>query len=414
MSERRSERMTPGGRIGPAVVKEFRQFFREPMILVLVLWLYTVEIVLCAVSLSFDLDQESMAVLDRDHSSASVRLADTFDRAEAFRVTNVPASQEEAAALLDAGEALIVLVIPQGYAEDLAGRGKPRVQLLVDGTNAMMAQTALGLAELLLIGERGRTSIAFSIGTTAAVDRDPTSGARAPDVESTAPPAPTANTTRVAGARIENRVRIWYNPGLRSVYFVVLSMIALAAFMVGVIHPAATIVKEKESGTIEQVLVSPLRTGELLIAKTLPTLVVGLVALGPSLLVARAFGVPFRGDLPTFLLLSAVFLMSAIGTGVLIATWTRTLQQALLVAFFILFPILFLSGTMTPIESMPAPLQALSRLSPLRYYMEAILAIFLKGVGLDMLWRHLLWMFGLGTTLLALSVVIFRQRLAAP
>lgn len=379
MSERQTGPGLVGRRIGPAVVKEFRQFFREPVILILVLWLYTVEIVLCAVSLSFELNGESMAVLDLDHSAASVRLADTFDRTEAFRVSHMPQSQAAAAALLDAGDTRLVLVIPQGFAQEVAGRNPPSVQLLVDGTNAMMAQSALGVARRLLAMEL----------------------------------VPMSRPGLAAAPAVQNQIRVWYNPGLRSVYFVVLSMIALAAFMVGVIHPAATIVKEKESGTIEQVLVSPLRTGELLLAKTLPTLVVGLVALGPSLLIARAFGVPLRGSPATFFLLSAVFLVSAIATGVLIATWTRTLQQALLVAFFILFPVLFLSGTMTPIESMPALLQALSRLSPLRYYMDAILGIFLKGVGLRVLWPHLLWMSGLGATLLTISVAVFRRRLTA-
>ncbi len=207
-------------------------------------------------------------------------------------------------------------------------------------------------------------------------------------------------------------MRVWYNPDLRFVYFMVISMIAAGAIMVAVIHPAATIVKEKESGTIEQLLVSPLRPGELIVAKTSPTFAIGLLALGPGMLIARAFGVPFRGDPLTFGILSAAFLLSAIGTGVLIASAVRTLQQTLLVSFFVLFPVLFLSGTITPIESMPLALQWLSRLSPLRYYMDSLLAVFLKGVGLEVLWPQLFWMLGLGAVLFAGSLVFFRRRLA--
>jgi drug efflux transport system permease protein len=186
-------------------------------------------------------------------------------------------------------------------------------------------------------------------------------------------------------------------------------MLAIAAYMVGVIHPAASIVKEKETGTIEQLVVTPLHKGEIVLAKTLPTLVVGLLGFGPGLLVARAFGVPFRGDPFTFVIVSAVFLASAAATGVLIASLTRTLQQALLVSFFVLFPVLFLSGTMTPIETMPRLVELATRLSPLRYYMDALLAIFMKGVGLSGLWRHLAWMAGLGTGLMAAGIVLFRR-----
>jgi ABC-2 type transport system permease protein len=182
--------------------------------------------------------------------------------------------------------------------------------------------------------------------------------------------------------------------------------------MVGVLLPAASIVREKERGTVEQLLVSPLRPGELIIAKTVPTLLIGLVSLGPSMLIARAFGVPLRGDPLTLAILSAALLTSAVATGVLIASAVRTLQQALLAAFFVLFPVLFLSGTMTPIESMPAALQQFSRASPLRYYMDALLGVFLKGVGLETLWPQLLWMLGIGSVLFFGSALLFRRRLA--
>jgi ABC-2 type transport system permease protein len=139
--------------------------------------------------------------------------------------------------------------------------------------------------------------------------------------------------------------------------------------------------------------------------------VVGLAALGPGLLIARAFGVPFRGDPGTLALLSFVFLLGAVATGVLIASAVRTLQQALFVAFFVLFPILFLSGTITPIESMPPALQIFSLFSPLRHYMDALLGVFLKGVGLRVLWPQLVWMLGLGTAVFVLSMIVFRRRL---
>jgi len=156
-------------------------------------------------------------------------------------------------------------------------------------------------------------------------------------------------------------------------------MVTLAALMVGVIYPAASIVREKESGTIEQSPVTPTRTGELFVAKTLPTLAMGLLSVFPSLLIVWWFGVPLRGSLMLFIGLTAAFLVSAIALGVLIAAVTRTQQQALLLSFFGLFPMMFLSGTVAPVESMPEALQTLSLLSPLRHYLDIALGLFLKG-----------------------------------
>lgn len=152
------------------------------------------------------------------------------------------------------------------------------------------------------------------------------------------------------GLAVENHPRVWYNSQLTYSHFMVLSMIALAGMMVGVITAAAGIVREKESGTIEQLLVTPARPAELVAAKMAPPLIVGLVALFPSLVIAALVGAPLRGSLLLFVLFSAVFLLSSMGIGILVATITDTLQQALLVSFLVLFPVLFLSGTLVPLE----------------------------------------------------------------
>ncbi len=205
--------------------------------------------------------------------------------------------------------------------------------------------------------------------------------------------------------------RVWYNPDQTTTAFMALSMIALAGMMVGVIHPAASIVREKEQGTIEQLLVTPIRTGELFFAKTVPTLLMGLLSLFPSLLIVAWFNVPLRGSFVLFLGLTAIFLLSAIGLGVLVAAVSRTLQQALLLAFFGLFPVMFLSGNLTPVDSMPDALQALSLASPLRYYMDIILGVFLKGAGWSDLWLESLALLAIGAALFGLSLGAFRRRI---
>lgn len=367
-----------GGRLGAAVVKELRQFVRDPVLMGLVLWLYTVEIAICAFALTFDLKDEAVAVLDQDRTAASLALADRFDRSASFEVVQRPGSMAAAGSLLDGSDARLVIVIPAGYQQRLGRRDAAPVQLLIDGTNSMTGRTILGQARALL----ARENEARSTHTAVAVSGLP---------------------------RLENRIRVWYNPELRFVYFVVLSMLATGAYMVGVIHPAASIVKEKETGTIEQLTVTPLRSWEIILAKTLPTFLVSMLSFGPGLLVVRAFGLPLSGDPAAFLAATTVFLLGAIATGVLIGGVTSTLQQALLVTFFVLFPVLFLSGTMTPIESMPRPVELASRLSPLRYYLEALLGIFLKGLGTRELLRPLGWMLGLGAVLTAAAGLTMRR-----
>lgn len=368
-------------RILAGVKKEFRQFVRDRFLVILVLWLYTLEVVICATALSFDLKDEAVAVADLDRTLASRSLADALDRSSSFAIRYHPASEREAAALLARGKVRLVALFPPGYERELARSGAADVQLVADGTNSMMAQTALGLARRIVATESLR--LATQEGMMGA-----------------------------SGPWIENRVRVWYNPDLRFAFSVVIAMIASAAFMVGLILPAAGIVREKERGTLEQLLVSPLRPAELVASKTIPTVIVGVLALGPSMLISQAFGVPFRGSVAAFTLFALAFLLTAIATGVLVASLVRTLQQALFVAFFVLFPVLFLSGTITPIESMPRGLQAAAFFSPLRHYVTALYGIFLKGVGLRELWPDLLWILGLGAALFSLAGVAFRRRLA--
>jgi ABC-2 type transport system permease protein len=191
-----------------------------------------------------------------------------------------------------------------------------------------------------------------------------------------------------------------------------LSMFGTAAMLVGAIIPAASIVRERERGTIEQLLVTPIRVGEMFLAKTMPALLINLLAIAPALIVMRVFDVPVRGSLATLVALAAVFQLSAIAFGVFIASITRTLQQALLLAFFGLFPIMFLSGTLTPIESMPPFLQNASLVSPLRYFMEILLGVFLKGAGWAELWPEALALALIGGVLFAMSLVAFRRRVS--
>jgi len=364
-----------GVRLAGLMVKELLQFLRDRVMLVLILWLYTGEVIMCTRSLSLEAQNLPLAVVDLDASPASRALTRAFVASDAFELAARAGSEAQAEALLQAGGARVAVVIPETFARDLA-RGVPAaVQLLLDGADSNVAAQARGYALAI--------------------------------VQGFAPPRAVP-----AHAPIHAVTRVWYNPDQSSERFTVLSMIALAGLIVGVIHPAASIVRERETGTLEQLRVTPIGTAELFVAKTLPTLLMGLLSVLPSLVIARVFDVPLAGSLGLFMALTGVFLVSAIGLGVLVAAVARTLQQALLLAFFGLFPLLFLSGTIAPVENMPEVLQRASVISPLRHYMDVILGIFLKGAGLAELWPQALALLAIGAALYATAWAVFRREFA--
>lgn len=363
-----------GTRLRGLLAKEFVQLLRDRIILVLILWLYTMEVVICAYALTMDVENMPLAVVDEDRTPASRSLVKRFTTTDTFAYVGQPAGEKAIERWLQQGQARVVIVVPQGFQRDLDRSRQPAVQLLLDGTHANLAAQARGDALEI-------------------INRFAMEGS---DDDS-------------ASAGVESILRVRYNPDQTFTSFMVLSMIALAALMVGVIYPAASIVREKEAGTIEQLRVTPIRITELFIAKVAPTLVIGLLSVFPSLLIVWWFGIPMQGSLILLLALTGFFLLSAIGLGVLIATVSRTQQQALLLAFFGLFPMMMLSGTLAPVESMPEVLQAASLMSPLRHYMDVILGVFLKGAGLELLWPHALALLVSGMALLGLAAVLFRR-----
>jgi len=354
--------------------KDMIQFLRDRVMLILVLWLYTGEVVVCALALSFEIANLPLAVVDLDHTPASRALVDNFLTTEAFSLAGRP-TLPQATEWLQDGRARVAVVIPEGFQRRLARGETGTVQILLDGTNSNVAAQARSYA--LQIISRFR-------------------------------PPRQAGATAASGGALPV-VRVWYNPNQTYTSFIVLSMIAIAALMVGVFHPAAAIVREKEAGTIEQLQVTPIGPVALFVAKVIPTLLIGLLSIFPSLLIAWWFGVPLRGSLALFLGFTALFLVSAIALGALVAAISKTLQQALLLSFFGLFPLMFLSGTIVPVESMPGALQTASLASPVRHYLDVMLGLFLKGSGLAVLWPHALALVAIGAPLFAMAALIFRR-----
>jgi len=369
-------------RLIAAIKKEFLQFKRDRMLIILILWTYTIEVVMCTMALSFEVKNLHMAVYDMDRSQWSQRLVEKFTATEYFTKAIYISSLKEMDSLLDSGKVDMGLFIPLDFSTAVQKGETGDVQIILSGTNSNTANTVRGYATAIIEG--------FSREATKEFLMKKGMAGEFPEVEP--------------------RIRVWYNPELKFRYFMIISMIVLAGIMVGMIHPAATMVREKETGTIEQIMLTPLRSHEIIIAKLLPTITIAELSLIPSLLIATVgFGLPIKGSIPLFFFASTIFLFTSMGMGVFVSTLSRNLQQALLISFFILFPVLFLSGTMVPIESMPSAMQYLSLLSPVRYYMEIVLGIFLKGVGLKVLWPKLLIIFTFGAVIFPLSLLRLKR-----
>jgi ABC-2 type transport system permease protein len=213
--------------------------------------------------------------------------------------------------------------------------------------------------------------------------------------------------------QVDNLVRIWYIPDLKYVYFVMLTMLAISVVVLGILLPAASIVREKEAGTFEQLMVTPVSAAELITAKLLPMIAIKLVGLTVGIALSIwVFDVPLRGSVLLFYGISLVMFLSSMGIGVMLGVFAQNMQQTLLLGFFIFFPMAFLSGTVVPINNMPQVLQWLTYISPLRYYVDVTLGIFLKGVGLEVLWPQTVALAALGMVFLGTSVFQLRRSLA--
>lgn len=367
--------MTALRRINGLLGKEFAQMLRDPIVLFLIFWLTTIEVAMCTMALGFDVKDLKLGVIDNDQSAASRALIEEFTSSDTFHLRGQFSSVDEANGRLQAGALDVLVEVPARFGSQVtSGRGAS-LGVVVDGSNANVA-----------------------------------SRARAYIVEMTARFTQQQLATSSAPGGVQPAVRVWYNPDLTNTRFTALGMLAQAGFMLAVILPAAGIVREKQNGTLEQIRVTPIRAHELFIGKIVPPIVICLGSLFPSLLVIRLMDVPMNGSLMTLLALDLVFLLSAVSIGVFVAAITSTLQQAMLTAFFGLFPLLFLSGSVAPIESMPSWLQAGTEVSPLRHFLEIVSGLFLKGAGMNELWPHALALAAIGLLLFIVSWVMFRRQ----
>jgi len=378
------------------VKKEYLQILRDKTFLPMLFLAPIIQLTLFGYVAGTNVDDISTAVLDQDKTQASRQFVQSFKNSGYFRLKYYLQSNSEIDKLLNSNKVKIAIVVPSGFSRKLKRNETASVQFIVDGTNSTTANIILGYvnnivqrnsAEDLYLQLRSRQY------TLPAVNNG------FPQIQSL-----------LTG--LDLRLRVWYNQELDNVNFIVPGIICTILAIVTTMLTSVAIVREREKGTIEQLIVSPIAPHELILGKVLPFMGIGFIDVIIVLLVGILwFKVPMHGSIPLLLLLSIFFLCNTLAVGILISTVSRTQQQAMMTTFFILLPWMLLSGFIFPIENMPKLIQYLTYLIPLRYFLVIIRGIALKGVGLSVLWQQALAMILLGGIILAFSIFRFNKRL---
>jgi ABC-2 type transport system permease protein len=373
-------------RLGFLIRKEFQEIRRNPRMLRVLLIAPVFQLGILGYAATTDVKNVPALFVDADRSVASRELIGRFEGSPYFSNVGVTSRHEDVEDALQHRTAWMAISIPQGYGRDLANGTPVKVQVITDGTDSNSAAVGLAYATSLIAEKAVEVAISRLAG-----------GARGKPVGS-----------------IEPRMRVWFNPQLLSQHFMVPGVLALLLMITTAVLGAVAIVREKELGTLEQLNVTPLRRWELTVGKLLPFGLIGVIQV--FLVVGVAvfwFQIPFRGSFLLLFVCSLVYLLCTLSLGLFVSTISNTQQQAMMTAvFFFMIPMIYLSGFIFPIENMPRPIQTLTYLIPLRYYLVIVRDVFLKGVGLEAFWPDALRMLVWGVTVLTLATMRSRKTLA--
>lgn len=379
-------------RIREMIVKELKQTLREPKMRATLIGPPLLQLLIFGFAVNLDVDHAKLAWMDQDRTVESRELLEQFTGSGRFTILRYLESEQDTQLVLDRSEVEGVVRILPGFAADLARGREAAVQVLVDGTNSNTAS--------IVATQCTQVIRQFSTKKLEKLQRQKLVG-RAVDRPLFAP-LPTLT--------IEPRV--WFNPELRSRNYFVPGVLVNIIMLVTLSLTSMAIVREKEIGTMEQLMVTPIRPIELIIGKTLPFAAIGMVQLLFITMVAMlVFRVPLNGSPALLIFSSAFFIECTLGLGLFISTVSNTQQQAMMTTLFVFQPMFMLSGFSFPIRNMPEIVQWITYLNPMRYYMEVVRGIFLKGIGIEILWPQILALAVLGTTILAISAMRFRKRL---
>ena len=366
-------------------VKELIQVLRDKRMRIVLIFPPIFQLIVFGYAANLDVKNIRTAVRDLDQTVESREVMDRFRSSKYFKVVATPQTPEEIEKLIREGDVILSIEIPSGFSRKLKKGDTGTLQILVDGTESNTAMIALGYMGQIL-SDYSSAVVLKRLNQAGIVDFEE--------------------------AGVDLQSRIWFNANLESRFFYVPGVIASIAFLIPIILTAQAIVREREIGTLEQIMVTPIRSWELMLGKTLPFALIGLFdVILIALIGVFWFEIPFRGNPLILLLGNILFLLSSVGIGLFISTISSTQQQAQISTFFFMIPAFILSGFAFPLENMPQWLQDITYINPLRYFIIVIRGVFLKGIGLEILWPEILALAILGGIAILFSSLRFQKRL---
>ena len=379
-------------RLKSMLIKEFIQAFRDPRMRILLFVPPVLQLVIFGYAANTDIRNISLAVYDLDRTPASREMVDRFSSSGYFHTSRIATDLRQIRRWIDAGEVSAVLQINPGFSRQVRQSQGSSIQLIVDGTDSNSASVIAGYAQAI-VAQYSREWLQARLNKI--------------------PNLPFAlQRPLIRSGGIEVRSRAFFNPNLESRNFYVPGIIALLIMLVTLLLTCMSVVREREIGTMEQLIVSPIRPLELILGKTIPFALIGYMDVALVTVVGVSlFDVPIRGSFLLLLAATTLYLLSSLGIGLLISTISRTQQQAMMTMFFFFMPAILLSGFIFPIANMPEAVQVLTYANPLRYFLIIIRGIFLKGIGLNILWPQMVGLAILGAVLFTFSSLRFRKRL---
>ncbi|MGK9475711.1 ABC transporter permease [Melioribacter sp. OK-6-Me] len=367
------------------IIKEFQQLKRDPKMFAIVLAAPVLQTIILGYAATFDVNNVDFYLLDRDKSSASRKYVEKIINSGYFTIKGNTENYEEIENAIMNGKAVMGLIIPREFEKGIENNNGTKVQVIVDGSDGNKGSIAFGYIQ----------AITAAYAKTILLDKIERNGIRVP-LKS-----------------VDAETRIWYNPELKTRVFMVPGITALLLMIITTLLTSLAIVKEKEFGTLEQLIVTPIKPWQMILGKILPFTILGLIMI---LLVNSVmifwFGIPIRGSILFFFFASLLFILSTLGIGLFISTVSRTQQQAMMVTVFgATMPMIYLSGFVFPIENMPRIIQYVTYIIPLKYFITIIRGVILKGIGIADLWQETLILALMGTAILFLAAKRFHKRL---
>ncbi|MFA5857533.1 MAG: ABC transporter permease [Elusimicrobiota bacterium] len=370
------------------VKKEFILFTHDPKMMVLSFISPIIQLVIFGYAVTTDIRNIKTVIWDNDGTYESRGLADKFIHSEYFRITGYARDENQFESSIQTGRSVIGIHIPSGFERNIKRGRSAEVQVIVDGSDSNVSNIGLNYAQQI-------------VNTYAEKF-----------IEQTIKPRLIQMGTTTNMPKITAEVRIWYNPTLKSANYMVPGVLSLILLLLTSILTSMAITKERETGTMEQVIVTPVRPWELMIAKIVTPALVGFMDVIIIIITGKiVFAIPINGSLTLMFATSLLFLLTTLGLGLFASAVSQTQQQAMMTAFFLMLPQMLLSGFMFPIENMPEIIQYSTYLLPLRYFLVIVRGIFLKGVGVDILWPEILALAIFGVVILGLSSALFKKQL---